>query len=105
MIDSSVLGGPYVFAAATLASAKPPAPYVFRNYELPLEAAPLAAAIRACPGSSRHDVWQAVRASSAAPYCERRRFMCTSVCRAGSSPPPARHHEPAEPAACSASGN
>ncbi|GBF89188.1 phospholipase A [Raphidocelis subcapitata] len=68
LIDTSVLGGPYVFAAATLASAKPPAPYVFRNYELPAEAAPLAAAIRACPGSSRHDVWQAVRASSAAPY-------------------------------------
>jgi hypothetical protein len=41
-----------------------------RNYELPAETAPLAAAIRACGGSSCHEVWQAVRASSAAPYCE-----------------------------------
>jgi hypothetical protein len=41
-----------------------------RNYELPAETASLASAIRACSGSSRHDVWQAVRASSAAPYCE-----------------------------------
>jgi hypothetical protein len=109
MIDSAVLGGPYVFAAATLASSRPAAPFVFRcaarpqagrhsgrfaafmpamrgfmaqqrtrpflpcrhrNYELPPEAAPLAAAMRACGGSSRHEVWQAVRASSAAPYCE-----------------------------------
>lgn len=41
-----------------------------RNYELPAEAGDLAADLCACPGSSRHDVWQAVRASSAAPYCE-----------------------------------
>ncbi|KAI8470882.1 MAG: hypothetical protein J3K34DRAFT_520933 [Monoraphidium minutum] len=68
LIDSAVLGGPYVFATATLASAKPASPFVFRNYELPSEAAPLAEALRACAGSSRYDVWQAVRASSAAPY-------------------------------------
>lgn len=30
MIDSAVLGGPYVFATATLASAKPASPFVFR---------------------------------------------------------------------------
>lgn len=41
-----------------------------RNYELPAEAGPLAERIRACSGSSRHEVWEAVRASSAAPYCE-----------------------------------
>jgi len=39
-----------------------------RNYELPAETAALSASIRACSGSSRHEVWQAVRASSAAPY-------------------------------------
>lgn len=31
MIDSAVLGGPAVFATATLASAKPAAPFVFRR--------------------------------------------------------------------------
>ena len=68
MIDAALLGGPYVFATATLASSRPAAPFVFRTYELPDEAAPAAAAMRACAGSSRHAVWQAVRASSAAPY-------------------------------------
>ena len=53
---------------ATLASACPATPYVFRNYEHPLESAPQAARMHALPGSSAHEVWQAVRASSAAPY-------------------------------------
>ena len=56
------------FVVATLASACPATPYVFRNYEHPLLSAPHAARIGALPGSSAHEVWQAVRASSAAPY-------------------------------------
>lgn len=61
MIDTAVLGGPKVFVVATLASQRPAAPYVMRNYELPFEAAPLAAQLRACDGSCRHHVWQVGR--------------------------------------------
>ncbi|WIA33114.1 hypothetical protein OEZ86_006267 [Tetradesmus obliquus] len=68
LIDTAVLGGPKVFVVATLASERPAAPFAFRNYELPEEAAPAAAALAACGGSCKHHVWEAVRASSAAPY-------------------------------------
>ncbi len=43
---------------ATLASVTPAQPFVFRNYELPLEADELARGMRASMGSSRHYVWQ-----------------------------------------------
>eukprot|EP00775_Hariotina_reticulata_P011345 gene11345-11494_t len=68
LIDTAIMGGPKVFVVATLASARPAAPFAFRNYELPDEAAPAAAALAACAGSCKHHVWEAVRASSAAPY-------------------------------------
>jgi len=47
-----------VFVVATLASARPAAPFAFRNYELPDEAAPAAAALSACAGSCKHHVWE-----------------------------------------------
>lgn len=47
-----------VFGVATLASVTPAQPFVFRNYELPLEADELARGMRASMGSSRHYVWQ-----------------------------------------------
>ncbi|GFR41419.1 hypothetical protein Agub_g2103, partial [Astrephomene gubernaculifera] len=68
LIDAAALGGPKVAAVATLVSVCPVTPFLFTSYELPPEVAPAAAAMRACPSSSRHLIWQAVRASSAAPY-------------------------------------
>ena len=56
------------FVVATLASMTPAEPFVFRNYEYPLSSTPLAKRFMGCPGSSYHQVWEAVRASSAAPY-------------------------------------
>ena len=56
------------FVVSTLASMTPAEPYIFRNYEYPLSAKPQAKKLMAAPGSSSHQVWQAVRASSAAPY-------------------------------------
>jgi hypothetical protein len=53
-----VLGGPKVFVVATLASERPAAPFAFRNYELPEEAGPAAAALAACGGSCKHHVWE-----------------------------------------------
>lgn len=58
LIDTAVLGGPKVFVVATLASERPAAPFAFRNYELPEEAAPAAAALAACGGSCKHHVWE-----------------------------------------------
>jgi hypothetical protein len=58
LIDTAVLGGPKVFVVATLASERPAAPFAFRNYELPEEAAPAAAALAACNGSCKHHVWE-----------------------------------------------
>lgn len=58
LIDTAVLGGPKVFVVATLASVRPAAPFAFRNYELPEEAAPAAAALAACAGSCKHHVWE-----------------------------------------------
>jgi hypothetical protein len=58
MIDTAILGGPKVFAVATLASQRPAAPFAFRNYELPFEVGPLADQLHACTGSCRHYVWQ-----------------------------------------------
>jgi hypothetical protein len=56
------------FVVATLASMTPAEPFIFRNYEYPLSATPLQRKLMAAPGSSSHQVWQAVRSSSAAPY-------------------------------------
>ena len=54
------------FVVATLASMTPAEPFLFRNYEYPADGQP--SPTRPPPGSSKHEVWQAVRASSAAPY-------------------------------------
>lgn len=51
---------------ATLSSTYPAIPYLFTSYELPPDAAAAAKHIAAPPMSSRHPVWKAVRASSAA---------------------------------------
>ena len=44
------------FVVATLASMTPAEPFLFRNYEHPLAAAPLARKLMAAPGSSSHEV-------------------------------------------------
>ena len=64
------------FVVATLASVTPAVPFVFRNYEYSPESQPPRpeapgndeASLYELGGSSKHLVWQAVRASSAAPY-------------------------------------
>jgi len=56
------------FVVSTQASMTPAEPFIFRNYEYPLSATPLQRKLMGAPGSSSHQVWQAVRASSAAPY-------------------------------------
>lgn len=57
------------FVVSTLASTTPAAPFVLRNYEHSATGAAIAARLGACPrGSSSFSVWQAIRASSAAPY-------------------------------------
>ena len=58
LIDAAVLGGPKVVVVSTLSSVFPATPYVFRSYELPVEAEQHAARIGACAGSSKHLVWQ-----------------------------------------------
>ncbi|KAG2497865.1 hypothetical protein HYH03_004131 [Edaphochlamys debaryana] len=68
LIDAAALGGPKVAAVATLVSLCPVTPFLFTTYELPPESEAAAAAMRCLPASSRHLIWQAVRASSAAPY-------------------------------------
>lgn len=69
-VDASWLGGPKVFGCATQASISPAQPYVFRTYEFPPDAATRRRAkhLSLHQGSSKHRVWQAIRASSAAPY-------------------------------------
>lgn len=67
-IDAACLGGPKVAVVSTLTSVSPATPFLFRNYELPLEAESRARRIGASSGSSKHLVWQTIRASSAAPY-------------------------------------
>lgn len=67
-IDSAVCPGPKVFAAATLTSIAPAVPFIFRNYELPPPKRGSKLKDVRCLGSSKFDLWQGVRASSAAPY-------------------------------------
>ena len=54
---------------SSLVSVTPAQAFIHRNYEHPSGAEALAEQIKAsCYGGSKHSVWQAVRASSAAPY-------------------------------------
>ncbi|VAH45265.1 unnamed protein product [Triticum turgidum subsp. durum] len=90
LIESSVKGIPKVFAVSTLVSAMPAQPYIFRNYQYPpgtlevspgmaespctgavgtvVSGAPVGIKRGAFMGSCKHHVWEAIRASSAAPY-------------------------------------
>ncbi|XP_047062690.1 phospholipase A I [Lolium rigidum] len=90
LIESSVKGIPKVFVVSTLVSAMPAQPYIFRNYQYPpgtLEISPgmaespcigaVGTAVSGAPvgikrgafmGSCKHQLWEAIRASSAAPY-------------------------------------
>eukprot|EP00892_Ulva_mutabilis_P003179 jgi/Ulvmu1/12862/UM098_0047.1 len=69
-LDAAWLGGPRVFGCATHASVSPARPYVFRTYEFPPDSDAQRRAERLAlhEGTSRHRIWQAIRASSAAPY-------------------------------------
>ncbi|KAL6657943.1 hypothetical protein ACP70R_005723 [Stipagrostis hirtigluma subsp. patula] len=95
LIESAVKGIPKVFAVSTLVSVMPAQPYIFRNYQSymlqyppgTLEVSPgtaespsvgaIGTTVSGAPvgikrvafmGSCKHQVWQAIRASSAAPY-------------------------------------
>ena len=68
MIDLAAAGSPRLAIVATLASAQPATPFVFRSYAIPQSSEKLAAGIGARPGACHHAVWAALRASSAAPY-------------------------------------
>ncbi|KAK9056382.1 hypothetical protein SSX86_027472 [Deinandra increscens subsp. villosa] len=90
LIDSSVKRIPKVFVVSTLVNVAPAQPFIFRNYQYPagtLEVplmmsenistngsgtattgAQVGYKRSAYMGSCRHDLWQAIRASSAAPY-------------------------------------
>ncbi|XP_024394241.1 phospholipase A I isoform X2 [Physcomitrium patens] len=94
LIESAVKGVPKVFVVSALVSVTPAQPFVFRNYQYPPgtpETAPStndgpAASVSGTPatatplttqvgprrsafiGSCKHRIWEAIRASSAAPY-------------------------------------
>ncbi|RLN34890.1 hypothetical protein C2845_PM03G08670 [Panicum miliaceum] len=90
LIESAVKGIPKVFAVSTLVSVMPAQPYIFRNYQYPpgtlevspgivespsigavgttVSGAPVGIKRGAFMGSCKHRVWEAIRASSAAPY-------------------------------------
>ncbi|XP_050233000.1 phospholipase A I isoform X2 [Mercurialis annua] len=90
LIESAVKNIPKVFVVSTLVSVMPAQPFVFRNYQYPAGTpeVPLANSegsgitVLGSPtigaqvgytrsafiGSCKHHVWQAIRASSAAPY-------------------------------------
>ncbi|KAL2339170.1 hypothetical protein Fmac_013616 [Flemingia macrophylla] len=89
MIDSAVKNVPKVFVVSTLVSMMPAQPFIFRNYQYPAGTPEVALStsdssginVLASPtgeqvgykrsafiGSCKHQVWKAIRASSAAPY-------------------------------------
>ncbi|OMO76754.1 Armadillo [Corchorus capsularis] len=90
LIESAVKNIPKVFVVSTLVNVMPAQPFVFRNYQYPIGTPEVPFAISessgitvlgspttgaqvgykrsAFIGSCKHHVWQAIRASSAAPY-------------------------------------
>ncbi|XVF87703.1 hypothetical protein PTKIN_Ptkin18bG0141800 [Pterospermum kingtungense] len=90
LIESAVKNIPKVFIVSTLVSVVPAQPFVFRNYQYPVGTPEVPLTISessgitilgspntgtqvgykrsAFIGSCKHHVWQAIRASSAAPY-------------------------------------
>ncbi|CAA6658248.1 unnamed protein product [Spirodela intermedia] len=86
LIESAVKGVPKVFVVSTLVSAMPAQPFLFRNYQYPVgtpevphglyEIGTAGSAVTGGAGSRRsaffgsckHRIWEAIRASSAAPY-------------------------------------
>ncbi|CAI6003024.1 unnamed protein product [Closterium sp. NIES-65] len=86
LIDSAVKGGPKVFVVSTLVSVTPATPFVFRNYQYPpgtretphppADGSPMpmppprmrTSGLSALLGTCKMQLWQAIRASSAAPY-------------------------------------
>ncbi len=68
-LNWDIVPAPQCFVVATLASATPAAPFLLRNYEHSAAGQAAAERLNACPiGASNLALWQAVRASSAAPY-------------------------------------
>ncbi|XAR53777.1 Phospholipase A(1) [Bertholletia excelsa] len=90
LIESAVKNIPKVFVVSTLVSTLPAQPFIFRNYQYPAGTPETSLAVsegsatsgwgiantgtqvgykrNAFIGSCRHYLWQAIRASSAAPY-------------------------------------
>nr|XP_018686734.1 PREDICTED: phospholipase A I-like isoform X4 [Musa acuminata subsp. malaccensis] len=90
LIESAVKNIPKVFVVSTLVSVTPAQPFVFRNYQYPVGTPELPLGMLETPavtttgttasgaqiagrrgafiGSCKHRVWEAIRASSAAPY-------------------------------------
>ncbi|PIN21146.1 Intracellular membrane-bound Ca2+-independent phospholipase A2 [Handroanthus impetiginosus] len=90
LIESAVKKIPKVFVVSTLVSVAPAQPFVFRNYQYPAGTPEISSAVSenltiggqgaattgaqvgykrsAFIGSCKHHIWQAIRASSAAPY-------------------------------------
>jgi hypothetical protein len=91
LIESAVKNVPKVFVVSTLVSVMPAQPFIFRNYQYPVGTPEMSYAFSdhsggstltsstasdqagyykqsAFMGSCKHQVWQAIRASSAAPY-------------------------------------
>ncbi|PKU78149.1 LRR repeats and ubiquitin-like domain-containing protein [Dendrobium catenatum] len=89
LIDSAVKTIPKVFVVSTLVSVAPAQPFIFRNYQYPVGTPELSSGLAestascgiaagpvgqhsshhwAFMGSCKHRIWEAIRASSAAPY-------------------------------------
>ncbi|XP_051125036.1 phospholipase A I isoform X2 [Andrographis paniculata] len=90
LIESAVRKIPKVFVVSTLVSVAPAQPFIFRNYQYPAGTPEVSSAVsenltiggqgatttgaqvgykrHAFIGSCKHHIWQAIRASSAAPY-------------------------------------
>ncbi|KAK4421328.1 Phospholipase A I [Sesamum alatum] len=90
LIESALKGIPKVFVVSTLVSVAPAQPFIFRNYQYPAGTPEISFAASenmatggqgaassggqvghkrtAFIGSCKHHIWQAIRASSAAPY-------------------------------------